>query len=102
MKSLWQPTTPRNGLPAWAPLKVIVGHGPESINFKSLSDRVTAFYSGSHPDSERWQLIDEFQAKFVFWGPGEKELGNWSPIGKPFLNQVYNQNGYQIFEWGPH
>ncbi len=35
-----------NGLPAWAPLRVVIGHGPESVNLASLQPQVECILSG--------------------------------------------------------
>lgn len=38
-----------NALPAWAPFRVVIGHGPESVGLSELSQQVTAFYDHNSP-----------------------------------------------------
>ncbi len=64
-----------NVLPAWAPLRVVAGHGPESVGLAELRPIVDAFYSSITPDAERKQFLKEQQVRFVFWGPLERKAG---------------------------
>jgi hypothetical protein len=61
-----------NALPAWAPVRVVIGHGPESIGLVELRPRVTAFFQSSTHDLKRTEMITEFDVRYVFWGPGEQ------------------------------
>ena len=64
-----------NPLPAWAPMRGLVGHGPESILLKEVNARVEAFYAESTSDAVRMSLIDEFEIAYVIQGPEERNLG---------------------------
>jgi hypothetical protein len=86
-----------NALPAWAPLRTVIGHGPESVNLAGLLPRVARFYSTETPDQERADLLREFSVGYVFRGPLERSLGPWNPEGAPFLEPIYSSAGYQIF-----
>lgn len=86
-----------NALPAWAPLRVLVGHGPESIDLATLQPRVEAFFGSEAADEERRALLDEFAVAYVFWGPGEKALGNWDPRTADFLEEAARFGEYQVF-----
>jgi hypothetical protein len=57
-----------NALPAWAPVQVLIGHGPESADMKTLSPRVANFYQSATSDFERLELLDSFNISYVFWG----------------------------------
>lgn len=46
-----------NALPAWAPVRVVIGHAPESQGIQDLRPRVQAFFSESTPEAERLALI---------------------------------------------
>ena len=87
-----------NPLPAWAPLRVLVGHGPESANLDELLLHVDAFYKVSTPDSERQALIEEFDIRYIFWGPEERAIGDWDPLQAVYLTTIYKQGEYQIFQ----
>ena len=84
-----------NALPAWAPVQVIVGHGPESVNLNTLLPSVEAFFQAQTSDAERLKLIEQHDVRFVFLGPNEQ--GDWEPIKNANLRKIYSEGGYQIF-----
>ncbi|RLD03697.1 MAG: hypothetical protein DRI56_12045 [Chloroflexota bacterium] len=86
-----------NPLPAWAPLQVVIGHGPETVHAKELRPRVQAFYQAGTSLEERLALLDEYQVNYVFYGPAERELGEWSPAQADYLTPVYQDGDYAIF-----
>ena len=86
-----------NPLPAWAPLRTLVGLGPESLNLEELNRRITCFYSEACPPGERLALLDEFGVNYVWLGPAEKALGDWNPGRMAELEQIYHEGAYQIF-----
>ncbi|MEX2326546.1 MAG: hypothetical protein WD558_02340, partial [Pseudomonadales bacterium] len=49
-----------NALPAWAPLRVVVGHGPESVGLDKLWPRLQAFYQGRTSDDVRLELLQQY------------------------------------------
>ena len=86
-----------NELPAWAPVYVIVGHGPESINLAALAPRVAGFYKRDTSAAKRVTLLGEFGVDYVFWGPEERALGSWNPRAEAYLRPVYDREDYVIF-----
>lgn len=86
-----------NAFPAWAPVFVVVGHGPESVGLAELLPRVEAFYQVDTPRSERVQLLRELDVDYVFWGPREQALGGWDPDMADFLSLFHQSGEYRIF-----
>jgi hypothetical protein len=87
-----------NALPAWAPLRVVIGHGPESVGLADLRTRVEKFYSSAMSDAERKQILQEQKVRYVIWGPLERRLGGWNPGDASYLRKLYEGGEYQIFE----
>jgi len=87
-----------NALPAWAPLRVVIGHGPESVGLSMLQRQVEAFFQKDHSDLWRQEFIREQGIRFVFWGPAEGALGDWDPKSANYLKQVYRSEAYEIYE----
>jgi hypothetical protein len=87
-----------NALPAWAPVRVVIGHGPESVNLAELEPHVTAFYTADTLDIQRLDLIHQFDVRYVLWGPAERALGSWSPYQADYLHPVYQSGTYQLFQ----
>ncbi len=86
-----------NALPAWAPIRVVIGHGPESVNLEELELQVDAFYGEKMTDQERLQFIRSQEVQYVWHGPLEKNLGSWSPTGSDFLTLAYSNADYKVY-----
>lgn len=86
-----------NALPAWAPLRVLIGHGPETVGFGELAQRVARFYDDGATEENRLELLTEHAIDYVFWGPAERNLGSWSPIQSGYLDLVFESEGYSVF-----
>jgi hypothetical protein len=87
-----------NALPAWAPVRVLSGHGPESIDAVHVNKEVKSFYSNSYSQSEQIQFIQKYQISYIFLGPEERSLGIWDPSTCYFLQLLYNSQGYEIYK----
>jgi len=87
-----------NALPAWAPVRVLVGHGPESIHKAELEPQIAAFYRSQTPDEQRQALIDRFDIAYVFWGPAERDLGDWQPASANYLTLVQQKDDYALYK----
>jgi hypothetical protein len=95
--------TTSNALPAWAPLRVVIGHGPESVGLETLRPRVERFYLADTNDLDRMTLLKEMEVRYIFWGPEEVGLADnpsdaWNPAEAAFLRHIFTQGSYQIYE----
>ncbi len=90
------PYADSNALPAWAPLRVLVGHGPESVP-KQLATNVFNFYERRISDEQRLQLLTAYKVDYIFWGPIEAGLGKWEPNSASFLHLIVKVGDYEIF-----
>lgn len=86
-----------NSLPAWAPVRVVIGHGPESVGLKELSPQITKFFNQHTSGTFRQEFIAEHGVDYVFWGPNERQLGGWEPSMTDYLERIYSANGYEIY-----
>lgn len=91
-----------NAMPAWTPVRLLTGHGPESVNFSEVNDSVNRFYQESTLDPERLDLIEEFNIEYVFFGPEERSIGAWDPHKADYLTTYYSQDGYEVFQVNSH
>ncbi|MEX2030177.1 MAG: hypothetical protein WD906_04315 [Anaerolineales bacterium] len=85
-----------NRLPSRAPVRVVVGHGPETANLDRLLPQIAEFYSDS-TDAERRVFLAEQHVAYVLWGPAERALGDWNPGTMPNWDLLYSGEGYEIF-----
>jgi hypothetical protein len=87
-----------NALPAWAPLRVVIGHGPESVGLADLRPQVEAFYSSASSDEDRIQFLEHQGVRYVIWGPLERSLGQWDPGSVSYLKKIFELGEFRIFE----
>ncbi len=87
-----------NVLPAWAPVYVVIGHGPESVHLDELRPRVVAFYAAETSPQARHALLETFHVRWVLWGPAERALGNANLAQMPFLRLRDVRGEYDLFE----
>jgi hypothetical protein len=86
-----------NALPAWAPLRVLVGHGPETVGLGKLLPQVAAFYGDTASDDLRFEFLSRYEINYVFFGPAEHRLGPWDPGRADFLELLFESTGYSVF-----
>jgi hypothetical protein len=86
-----------NALPAWAPVRSVIGHGPETANLAELQPEVERFFAGELTESSAERFLDEQRVSFVLRGPAERALGEWQepPVGR--LTAVYAKSGYAVY-----
>ncbi len=86
-----------NPLPAWAPLTVLVGVGPESVGQFGLLPRIQAFYQSSTLDEDTAALLNEYHIRYIFYGSEEAALGPWPARSDPAFSLIYTSQGYSIY-----
>lgn len=90
-------------LPAFADLRVFVGHGPETLFLRRKEADVALFYRGELSlDAMQARYMQGFQllpVRFVLYGPAERTLNDGLPFawaGQMAL--VYDADGWQVYE----
>jgi uncharacterized membrane protein len=86
-----------NALPAWAPMRVVIGHGPESVGLEDLRKQVASFFDAETSDTQRVELLSEYGIHYVFWGPSERLLGDWNPTNSPYFDILYQSGDFMLF-----
>jgi len=87
-----------NSLPAWVPATVVLGHGPETVHLNDWQNRVDAYMEENRGQAACGDFFMETGIDYLFWGPTEKERWAWDPAIKKCLKQVYNAEGYMIYQ----
>ena len=87
-----------NLLPAWAPVRVLIGHGPESIDLESLQPQIKKFYTTGTENDWRRQFLREKGILYVVIGPREQLLGKWQPDLEAFLSQEIENGEYFLYK----
>ena len=87
-----------NPLPAWAPVRTVIGHGPESVHLAEVQQKVDDFFNPASSDDNRIKIIDQFSIRYLIWGPARKRDGSWNPADWSSLSRIYQNTTVQIFE----
>jgi hypothetical protein len=92
-------------LPAFAPVRVYVGHGPETVNSSEKTAIADEFFGGGMGDANRQKLLRDNRIAYVWVGPQEESLacGEQSCFDaqRLALKPVFQSGAYVIYEVGP-
>jgi hypothetical protein len=86
-----------NLLPAYANVRVFLGHGPETVFAETKQAQIRTFFAATTPDSWRIELLRQFEVHYLYYGPHEKGLGEFQPGQATYLEEVYQGDEVQIF-----
>ena len=89
-----------NYLPTRMPARVFAGHGPETVNSEMKNAMLRSFFGGGD-DTFRRRLLADYGVNYVFYGPAERALGDFSPAAAPYLRPVYDNGAVQIYQVSP-
>jgi hypothetical protein len=87
-----------NALPAWAPIRVVAGHGPETIDLAELIPQVTRIFQSRTSDAERIHFLTTQAVGYIIWGPEERSLGDWNPERAVYLQRIYQSEHYSVYQ----
>jgi hypothetical protein len=90
-----------NALPAWAPVRSVIGHGPETANLAELQPQVERFFGGTLVGSLADQFLRQQRVAFVLRGPIERSLGDWPALPTDRLELAYDESGYVVYAVAP-
>jgi len=86
-----------NALPAWVPVRVLIGHGPESADLANLRPQVMRFFQPETSEADRRALLSKHQVAFLLYGPSERALGAWDPSQQPYLENIFQSGSYVLY-----
>lgn len=84
-----------NILPAYIPMRVVNGHGPESKNLVEIEKIVDDFYAQKNPNTYQ-DFFDEFHIRFMIF-PADQQIepkAEWVKNGEI----VFSNQSYLVFE----
>jgi hypothetical protein len=87
-----------NNLPAWAPVHVVLGHGPETVRREQLDEELEFFFSNRTSPDGKLQILQGWNVGYLFWGPVEEDTWDWDPEGEAYLSKIYHSQGYEVYK----
>jgi hypothetical protein len=86
-----------NALPAWAPVRTIIGLGPESINDKELRQVIERIYTLQMSDSEILGLIEQQNINMIVVKQGDSLFIGWMDNQTDLFNHEYENDKYLLY-----
>ena len=86
-----------NSLPAWAPVRVVLGHGPETVNQSYWQGKVERTLNGVDSVDPCISMFQQEGIDYLFWGPNERDRWRFEPKQSGCLSRMYNSGEYQIY-----
>jgi hypothetical protein len=90
-----------NITPARADLRAFAGHGPETLHSTTKLGMIERFFQSGTDAAWRESILRDYELDYVFYGPGERSLGDWDPSAARYLVEVYAEQGYTIYAVQP-
>ncbi len=91
---------PSNALPAWAPVRVVTGHGPESADIEINQPVIDRLFSSSDCPVEKIEFLNQYNVDYILIEPGEMFTDGEESTCKPFLALIYSNGDYRIYRVG--
>ncbi len=86
-----------NPLPAYSGRRVFVGHGVETLNYRSKQTAVEWFFAANRPVAVERDFLARRKISYIFYGPKERLLGAYDPELKQYLQPVYENSEVIIY-----
>jgi hypothetical protein len=87
-----------NYVPARAGNRVLLGLGPETIYADRKRGEVKRFFDKGETDAWRQELLARYGIAYVLIGPQERALGQFDPDRAAYLERVYVNEDYAIYQ----
>lgn len=87
-----------NAIPAWAHVKVVIGHGPETASLAELEPQVEAFYAGQLDQEDRDAFLRSQDVDYVFFGPAEASFGSMDLDTFSNIQLCFEKGDYRLYQ----
>ncbi len=82
-----------NWIPAFSSAVPVLGHPIETLEADQKRANVARFYTAGQPD-----ILATYGVDLIWWGPAERELGNWDPANLPGAQLAFQQGEVQVWQ----
>jgi hypothetical protein len=84
-------------IPALTGLHAFLAHWAQTVDYYGKEKMVTEFFATEVNNQRRQEIIKQYGVDYIFYGPAERALGNYSLETVPFLHPVFSSPQVQIF-----
>lgn len=92
------PYSTSNALPAWVPVRVVVGHGPESVHAAQLKPQIEVFFELQMAESEMIAFLEQHGVRYVIWHEEDAEAQGLHADGLGMLSLLYRAGDYALYQ----
>lgn len=86
-----------NSLPAWIPVRVIAGHGPESVHLKAQLSDVTSFFSENKDIAWQRDYLRQNKVRYIVVSPDMTNDRGWQMKAGLQVVEIYKNNKYRVY-----
>lgn len=86
-----------NYIPAYTGRIVYIGHGPQTINWTKKLEIIDWFFKDDQNDEGKYKFLKENKISYLYYSEKEKEIGDYSPAKRGYLQEVFNNNEVKIY-----
>jgi hypothetical protein len=90
-----------NLIPARIGHRVVLGHWMETADYEEKQAAVARFYDAETPDVERREMLEEWGVVYVFYGAGERSLGDFDPAEVAWLELAFRSGEEAVYRMVP-
>ncbi len=84
-------------VPAVSGNTAFLAHWAQTVDFYDKQERVAQFLDSFTYDEDRLDTVCTFGVDYVFYGPAERELGDYDPAGSAWLAEVFSASLVEIY-----
>jgi hypothetical protein len=88
-------------LPALSGRRAFLAHWAQTAGFFDKQERVTQFFDAKIDDAERLATLQTFGVDYVFYGPGERALGQYDLSESPVFSVTFSSPQVTIYHVNP-
>jgi hypothetical protein len=84
-------------IPALSGNTAFLAHWAQTVNFYDKQNRVARFFEAATPDAERAETLHTFGVDYIFYGPAERDLGDYDPATAPWLALTFSTSQVEVY-----
>lgn len=85
-------------IPALTGAHAFLAHWAQTVDFFNKSDMVGQFFAPTTTDTQRQKILADYSVDYVFYGPAERQIGQFDPNSVPYLQVVHTLPTVTIYQ----
>lgn len=86
-----------NFIPGYSGRTVYLGHGVETLNYKSKQEQTSWFFQNNSDVEAKQEFLKQHNIDYIFFSDRSRELGDFDPVNKKFLQQEFSSDHVSIY-----